>query len=290
MQSPCIAVFFCMADEYLRLGDIPTDFQNVLMREFVPYSVGMGWVSSQKKQAFAPFGSGTFVKKNGTVGILTARHCVTQMHRQSAGHDRVALLLRDARAVYLPSDSLIDHRLTTPLTEEYGPDLDFIEIAPCDQLQTVLAIASVWSLDRDFESLLKEFSAEGSFLASLGFPEERCKTLPLQNGFRRVAYHLTCSHVIQKGDITEQDGWDYVQSKCFYCDENDLPQSFGGTSGGGIWALQVLKNRAGGKLSIGRSALVGVSFYQTNLENNIRHVRGHFIKSIYDVVWRKQRA
>jgi hypothetical protein len=27
-----------MADEYLRLGDMPKQFQEVLMREFVPYS------------------------------------------------------------------------------------------------------------------------------------------------------------------------------------------------------------------------------------------------------------
>jgi len=152
----------------------------------------------------------------------------------------------------------------------------------------MLAIASVWSLDRSFDSLLKEFSAEGSLLASLGFPEEKCKTMPLQNGFRRVAYHLICNHVVQRGDIIEQDGWDYIQSKCFYCDENDLPQSFRGTSGGGIWSLEVLKNRASGKLSVGKSALVGVSFYETKLEKNIRYVRGHFIKSIYDVMWRKR--
>jgi hypothetical protein len=112
--------------------------------------------------------------------------------------------------------------------------------------------------------------------------------MPLESGFRRVAFHLICNHVIQKGDITEQDGWDYIQSKCFYCDENDLPRSFGGTSGGGIWALQVLRSKATGKLSIGKSALVGVSFYQTKLDTNIRYVRGHFIRSIYDVMWRNQ--
>lgn len=276
-----------MGDEYLRLGEMPEDFRAALMREFVPYSVGMGWVSSKTKHTFTPFGSGTLVKKDNAVGVLTARHCAKQMQRESGTHDRVAIILRDARAVYLPPESLIEHRLTSPLSEEYGPDLDFIEIAPCDQLQRILAVASVWSLDRDLDSLLREFAGEGLLLASLGFPEERCKTTPLANGFRRVAYHLTSGHVIQKGDVTERDGWDYIQSKCFYCDENDLPQSFGGTSGGGIWSVHVLKSKASGKLSIGKSALVGVSFYQTRLENNVRYVRGHFIRSIYDVAWRK---
>jgi hypothetical protein len=88
----------------------------------------------------------------------------------------------------------------------------------------------------------------------------------------------------------ERDGWDYIHSKCLYCDENDLPLSFEGTSGGGIWALQLLKSKATGKLSVGRSALVGVSLYQTRLDTAIRYVRGHFIKSIYDVMWRSQRS
>lgn len=275
-----------MAGEFLRVGDIPVDFRAALMREFVPYSVGMGWVSSKTKQLFTPFGSGTLVRKDGAVGVLTAQHCVKQMQRESAAHDRVVFLLRDSRAVYLPPDSLIERRLTCPLTEEYGPDLGFIEIAPCDQLQTILAIASVWSLDRDIDTLLREFAGEGSLLASLGFPEEKCRTTSLPDGFRRVAYHLTSAHVIERGNITERDGWDYIQSKCFYCDENDLPQSFGGTSGGGIWSMQVLKSEATGKLSIGKSALVGVSFYQTKLDDNVRYIRGHFIKSIYDGLWR----
>ena len=275
-----------MADEYMRIGDFPDDFVQVLMREFVPYSVGMGWVSSRSKQTFAPFGSGTLVNKNGIVGILTARHCVKAMRRLSAESDTVVLMLRDSRSVYLPRDSLIEHRLTTAVNEEYGPDLDFLEIAPCEQRQTVLAIASTWPLDRDVDLLSKEFAAETSLLASVGFLEERSKTVPLVNGFRRVAYHLTCAHVIQKGDIIEKDGWDYVQSKCFYCDENNLPQSFKGTSGGGIWAMRVLRSKATGKLSIGKSALVGVSFYQTKLDSKVRYIRGHFIKSIYDVAWR----
>lgn len=274
-----------MTDEYLRLGDIPEDFQEILMREFVPYSVGLGRISSRDKQAFMAVGSGTLVRKNERIGILTAQHCAKELCRERPKYDSVTLILNN-KAVYLPAESVIEHRLTTPLSEEYGPDLAFLEIAPCSQQQTLLAIASVWPLDRDMNELLREFSTEKTFLASVGIPEERCKTVPLKNGFRRRIYHLTCAHVIEAGDVFEKNGWDYIQSKCFYCDENDLPSSFGGTSGGGIWALQVLKSKTTGKLSIGKSALVGVSFYQTGVDNNIRYVRGHFIRSIYEVAWR----
>ena len=278
-----------MVDEYLRLGDFPKEFQDVLMREFAPYSVGMGWVSSRTRQTFTPFGSRTLVSKNGKVGVLTAQHCVREMHHTSRGHDTVVLILRDARAVYLPPDSLIEHRLTTPLSDEYGPDLDFLELAPSDQQRTILGIASVWPLNGHVDTLLREFGTEGLLLAWVGFPEERCETISLPSGFRRRGYYLTCPNVIQQGDIIEKSGWDYIQSKCFYCDENDLPKSFGGASGGGIWSIRVIRDEITRKLVIGKRALVGVAFYETGIEKNERYIRGHFIRSIYDVAWRNSR-
>jgi hypothetical protein len=70
-----------MADEYLRLGDMPKQFREMLMREFIPYSVGIGRVSAPNKHLFKPAGSGTLVSKGGRFGILTARHCARELHR-----------------------------------------------------------------------------------------------------------------------------------------------------------------------------------------------------------------
>src|SRR6266852_983286 len=53
------------------------------------------------------------------------------------------------------------------------------------------------------------------------------------------------------------------------CDSNPLPSSFEGTSGGGIWGLKVHRKKSNNKLVIGRSALVGVQFYQTALKKRI---------------------
>jgi len=144
----------------------------------------------------------------------------------------------------------------------------------------------VWSLDRDSDVLIKDFSSVGSLLTSLGFPEERCHTEISGNVFRRVSYHLTCPHVIVKGDITRRKDWDYIDSKCSYADSNPLPSSFEGTSGGGIWGLKVHRKKSNNKLVIGRSAVVGVQFYQTALKKNFRYVRGHFIRSIYELAWK----
>jgi hypothetical protein len=65
-----------------------------------------------------------------------------------------------------------------------------------------------------------------------------------------------------------------------------LPQSFGGASGGGIWSIQLVKDEITRRLMIGKRELVGVAFYETGIENNEQYIRGHFIRSIYDIAWR----
>jgi hypothetical protein len=65
-----------MGAERIQLRDLPADFREVLMREFVPYSVGLARVSSSRPLEFTPLGAGTLVKKNNRIGILTADHCL----------------------------------------------------------------------------------------------------------------------------------------------------------------------------------------------------------------------
>jgi hypothetical protein len=279
-----------MSDEYIALDSLPDDFQKVVMREFVPYSVAIARVSSENHSTFVPLGAGTLVNRDGRIGILTARHCLKacspQVQVGPCGKDTLLLILRDARSVRLHPEEMFEHELATPSSEEYGPDLAFLEISPCERLQTILAIASVWSLDRDPDEILKVFGGLKSMLAAVGFPEVRCETRIEGNHFHRISYHLTRTHVIEEGDITQRDGWDYIDSKCVYSSSSSLPRSFEGCSGGGIWSMEVKRNKSDSKLTIGRSALVGVSFYQTPLNNGVRHVRGHFVKSIYDLAWR----
>src|SRR5437660_257345 len=104
-------------------------------------------------------------------------------------------VLRNPR-LDLPPEIIFEHSLVNRTDAEYGPDLGFIEIANCERLSSVKAIASVWPLNRDPKVLLKEFGTVGCLLASVGYPEERCQTEVTGYSFRRVSYHLTCPHVI----------------------------------------------------------------------------------------------
>jgi hypothetical protein len=275
-----------MRAERIQFKDLPADFLEVLVREFVPYSVGLARVSTAHPLEFTPLGSGTLVKKRGRIGILTADHCLRALRARKSAGDLIYLVLRD-HSIPLPPEIILEHELVTPASTEYGPDLGFLEIAASERLDSIRALASVWPLDRDPKPLLREFSSAGSLLASLGIPEERCHTEIKGNTFRRISYHPTRLNVIEKDNVTRRNGWDYIESKCWYGDSNPLPATFEGSSGGGIWGFKVHRNKSDNKLVIGRSALVGVQFYQTALKRNLRYVRGHFIRSIYDLAWRK---
>jgi len=96
---------------------------------------------------------------------------------------------------------------------------------------------------------------------------------------------MSYSNSIQGGDVFEIKGWDYLDSTILY-PGNDIPPSFTGVSGGPVWGMEIIHRKKTGKLELGKHALIGITFYQTALENNRRRLRAHFIRSIYDVAWR----
>ncbi len=278
-----------MGIEFVPLGALPNEFLEIVKSEFVPYSVALGRVIGNDASTFVPLGSGTLVKKCGRVGILTARHCLhacsPEIHVGPNGQDSLLLVLARGRNLMLPPNALLEHPLTKPKSEEYGPDLTFLEIIPGASLGWVSAFGSVWSLDRNHEQILQEFGIIGTGLASIGYPELDCSTTIDGNDIYRINKHMAFLNSIGAHDIHEKDGWDYIESKCDFSTSPNLPMSFAGVSGGPIWAMQIRKHEVDGHLSIERSALVGVTFYQTEFKDRVRYLRGHFVKSIYDLAW-----
>jgi hypothetical protein len=275
--------------ESFKLGALPPEFSNVLMREFIPYSVGIGRVIDNDASTFTSVGTGTLVRKQGRIGILTAYHCA---HSHSPpisfgpnSTHTLTVTLRGGSCVMLGPEEYFEYPLARPSSEEYGPDLTFLQIVPGSKLQSICAISSVWSLDRDHSELLNTFGFTGALLATIGFPEVECNTKINGNDIHRTVMHKTFINAIEDKSLHSKDGWDYIDVTCDYAGTPSLPEKFGGVSGGGIWSM-VLRTHIDGHRSIERSALVGVTFYQGELVNHSRILRGHFIQSIYDVAWK----
>lgn len=279
-----------MCREYRQLGSLPPDLQDTIMREFVPYSVALGRIVGQDASTFIPLGGGTICRKGQRVGILTAHHCLHACNPPvrvgPGGTDTLGLILRGGRTVVLNPEEAFELPLASPdggAYNEWGPDLSFIQIAPGSRVGSVLAYGSAWSLDQNVNELNQRFGAVGDLLAAVGFPEELCNTEIRGNDVHRVAHHLTSINVIAANSVQEHCGWDFLTTLCDYSGTPTLPQSFEGVSGGGIWAIRLRRNHE--QIAIADSALVGVSFYQSDLVDLQRSVRGHYIRSIYHTAW-----
>jgi hypothetical protein len=274
--------------EYMTLGDLPESFNEVLMRYFSYYSVALGRVRNEKAEEFRPLGSGVLVTKGNRFGILTARHCLhggkPEVELGTNGRDTLYLIINRGRGVLIKPYEAIEHNLVDPKSEEFGPDLTFIEIFG-DALNTIRAVGSFWPLDKKSDELTKAFGSEGTPLVTIGFPQADYQTEIKPNTINHRVRHMTFSNVIRKGDVFEHEGWDYVESNMWYGGTPDLPITFQGVSGGPVWGMNLSKNKSDGQINIDKYALVGITFYQTELKGDERRLRAHFIKSIYDLAW-----
>jgi len=79
---------------------------------------------------------------------------------------------------------------------------------------------------------------------------------------------------------------DYLDSVCWYGPSKELPSTFAGISGGPVWGIKLIKDEQTGKFRLLKSALIGITFYQTDVKNMERRLRAHFIRSIYDLAWK----
>jgi hypothetical protein len=279
-----------MGIAYIQIGDLPDSFLDIVMREFTDYSVALARVINNKTDTFTPLGSGVLVRRKNRFGILSAHHCLhrctPEVQLGAAGRDKLMLMLRGGRSLLVQPHEAIEHPLGVPHSDEFGPDMTFIEILPGERLNSFKAIGSFWSLDRDINDLKNNFGRQGIAIASIGFPEIDYNTHIHRNNIHHTVNHMAYVGAIREGDISEKSGWDYLESTCDYNDSSKLPFSFAGVSGGPVWGMQLRKHKNDGHFSIEKSALIGITFYQTAKENNTRRLRAHFMDSIYNVAWK----
>jgi hypothetical protein len=274
-----------MDTEHLELADLPQLSEAVERGPFVDYSVGLCRVRDQK---LTFLGSGVLVKKGGRWGILTAHHClhVPGVRLGPLECDELYLVLRLGHSVRVQPDEAIEHILVKPHSEEYGPDLTFIQILAVQRRASLEAIGSFYSLDHPPSEIAKDFAGVGTPVLSVGFPEGNNTERTERGRIRlRVAAMQLAPNAIEDGDISEEGGWDYIETHLNESGTSGLPTSFKGFSGGPVWGMKLRKHKKDGHISIEKHALVGINFYEVPSQNNERRMRAHFIKSIYELAW-----
>jgi hypothetical protein len=181
---------------------------------------------------------------------------------------------------------LMEHPLATPTTDEFGPDLTFIEILSVERLGTCKAVGTFWSLDRQSSDVMEAFGKPFTPTASIGYPEVHYNFLRDGNKVRNQIRHMVYDNAIKEGAVFEKNGWDYLDSTIWYPGDAGLPLSFAGVSGGPVWGMELRHHKGDGHISIEKHALIGITFYQIYRQGDEGRLRAHFIKSICDMAWR----
>lgn len=226
-------------------------------------------------------GSGTYVRRNGRRGILTAHHCLhrcePETHLGVANQEMFIFLLKRGNVVRVEDVALREHMIARPSSDPYGPDLTFIELdnATAGRFD---AIASPVSLAHPTEEALSRFTANRQFLAIAGFAYSDQQITRKED----IIFHYGKFMIFytQRRRIERRGPWDYINIRCDYNKSPRLPPNFEGLSGAGIWSIRFHRTKRG-QLDILESLLIGVAFYQTPLRNAKRTIRGHYVNSIY---------
>jgi len=251
------------------------DLPDYLFKEINAFTsdstVALYGYSDSNKPIKGLISSGSLVTINSIYGILTAKHVWTEFRRRGA--KKIAFVILGYN--HFISERLDYLKVRMPENEV---DICFIEIPP-PLLGMMTANRTFFPIDKNNMpniNLVKDF-----LWITVGFPAE---IQPTEQKITKIYRYYT--HVSDYRKISES--WDIIELDVDGNDPTvDLPKSFGGMSGGGIWNFNVFYKYELGiqKFYITNnpknSLLVGVNYYETILADGVRKISGVGPISIY---------
>jgi len=224
-------------------------------------------------------GAGTFVSVGGTHGILTAHHVTRELN----GPCSLAMTIStDAAAFSVDKNHLRILPIAEPQSDEYGPDLSFVVLAHPDVGSVKASMMSFWPLAPDREEmLLNPPPSDVGIWFACGTPGERIKETYHESGFDKV---IALEHFCGAGGPSREYSvadFDYIEMDTDCPEEGDLPQSYEGMSGGGLWQVKIRRSTEGDFIPT-KTYFAGLVFYEVALGNRRWSLRCHGRRSIYE--------
>ena len=271
--------------EQLSSSEIPDGFLALVATRLQTHSVSLIDVTHLPgtPEDADPIGSGTLVNVGQVFGILTAQHVADGLTQDS----RLGLTIGpegDEHAFQLPISEARIVEIAAPVNKEYGPDLAFITI-PQPYLGTVKSYKSFVDLSADQAYLLDDPPTLDSGLWFVcGCPSRMTRRVPSERGFREVIeFRLLCG-TGPAGSTFVKGDFDYIDMQLNLRAAPNLPRTYRGMSGGGLWQV-LIRREASGMFSASRYLLSGVVYYQTELVDERRALRSHGRRSVYQVAY-----
>jgi hypothetical protein len=216
-------------------------------------------------------GTATCVRQGASEYILTAGH----VWRELRG-ERFALSLEADRLLVPIEKSLVEPTvMAANKFGEWGPDLALIRL-PSVVARDLGQVKAFYNIDKRKALMGDRPAYDHGVWAVVGAPEE-------QSLFGKDEAVLTiCLFASVVASAQTRDGFDYVDLSYFHEDRPDLPRSYGGISGGGLWQLPIARSESGDVVWNDHVNLEGVAFYQKAISPFEGVIRCHGRWSVYD--------
>jgi hypothetical protein len=247
------------------------------------FSVGLHGIDLREHgEVLHQSGTGTLVHMDGRRCIVTADHVIEDIRHR----DRVGLLVDwqgGSRRCMFEQRALDYVRLSRGPTPDAGPDLGAILLPRAgDGVDTLLANKVFYDLGKRVARFAGEYPSlcDGVWLPC-GVLAEGSRSLPAERGFSVVTGHWGMVGVALAPKETWCDGFDYLDVRGRPGEDPDMPNSFGGASGGGLWQ-GLINQQPDGRLEWRELILSGVIFYQSDVECGFRTLRSHGRASLHE--------
>ncbi len=276
--------------EYSKISDLPQNLLAEMTYMVHTFSTSLIKVSVDRKgkEILSLIGSGSFVTIGNVYGILTVDHVVKLLDNPSFKGPPKFLGLaiqKYAHKYTIGREYLRIHQIARGEIDSEGPDLAFIDIPPAE-LGTIKAQKSFYNLQLNRDRMLSSPPELNlGVWAICGAPDiETTDEEPTHNFLEVKGYNSSCFF----GGISriyEVNKFDYLEIEANYDYGPDIPQSFGGVSGGGVWQIPLVQ-MPDGTMKPKEYLLSGVVFYQTKKTDSLRVIKCHARKSVYDIAYK----
>lgn len=269
------------AIEKIQIKDLPDELIGRIQKEIEPYEVIL-LDPDIREEEIPVLASGTLIQIEDQYCILTARHVSEQLTKlQEIG---LNLGTYEHRST-IDTSTLRIVDLEEQVRGARDSDLAVI-ILPIPQIGLGNARKAFWNLSKHKKSVLSELPDWNNGLFLL------CGTIgewaEIENSTGQFSRILNCRCELMYTGVRRyyrKGRFDYLNLGVSYRDRTDLPKSFRGASGGGIWGTQLRRTEDGG---IGYSSplLVGMAFKQDEQINGsksvITGITGYGPRTIYE--------
>jgi len=258
---------------------MPTIYLSDELRDQIAdFSVGFILVDRSNPLGSRPLGSGTFVTIGGVKGILTAAHVVRELRR----HREVGVVLFSSHlkiqaVTFAPADAIAVN--VGNKDDENGPDLAFLRLPPIAEKSIESSVVHFNFDKRSSQMTPVPVGAGWLVYMAAGVVAEKTEAPALNAGsgvISTVVSALLTPGYLSK-EVTGNQGFDLFDLNLEFADEGFRPKSFGGMSGGAVWAV---KYALDGKAIVDK-AIMGVIFYEREDNSGRLVVRLHGPKGIY---------